>query len=170
MTEAGRSPSPPQGCRSVAILAGGRAERLGGATKGLLEMGGRKIIDRQLAVLTAVFEQVFLVTNDPAIWSALATGVRLVPDRSPGAGPLAGIDAALSALPPEDAAIVCVGGDMPFLEARSLITLRDHPGRRTPWSLWSAGIPSRSSPGIDAAASRPSPTRSPPGASRPPRC
>jgi molybdopterin-guanine dinucleotide biosynthesis protein A len=110
---------------AAAIIAGGRAERLGGQSKGLIEIGGRRIIDRQLDALHWAFARVFLVANDPAPWAGLELTV--VPDRVAGAGPLAGIDAALAALAPGDEAVVCVGGDMPLLDPRALALLRDHP-------------------------------------------
>jgi molybdopterin-guanine dinucleotide biosynthesis protein A len=110
---------------TAAIIAGGRAARLGGQPKGLISIGGRRIIDRQLEALWAVFDRVFLVANDPGPWSDL--GLTIVPDRVPGAGPLAGLDAALSALDPGEVSVVCVAGDMPFLEPRALTLLRDHP-------------------------------------------
>jgi molybdopterin-guanine dinucleotide biosynthesis protein A len=107
---------------AAAIIAGGKAQRLGGQPKGLITIGGRRIVDRQLEALRAVFDRVFLVANDPAPWSDLP--VAIVPDRVPGAGPLAGLDAALAAV---DSAVVCVAGDMPFLDPRALALLRDHP-------------------------------------------
>ncbi len=108
---------------AAAILSGGRAERMGGVPKGLLAVGGRRIVDRQLEVLRAVFGRVLIVANDPGPWADL--GVPILADRVAGGGPLAGIDAALGGLVPEEAAVVCVGGDMPFLDARSLALLRD---------------------------------------------
>jgi molybdopterin-guanine dinucleotide biosynthesis protein A len=109
---------------AAAIVAGGRATRLGGVPKGTLLVGGRRIVDRQLEVLRAVFPRVFLVASDPVPWSDL--GLAVIPDRVPGAGPLAGIDAALSALTEEESAVVCVAGDMPFLTVPALEMLRDH--------------------------------------------
>ena len=110
---------------TAAVIAGGKAERLGGQPKGLLQIGGRRIIDRQLEVLGAVFTRIFLVANDPLPWGGL--GLPIVPDRVPGAGPLAGLDAALAALTAGEEAVVCVAGDMPFLDGRALALLRDHP-------------------------------------------
>jgi molybdopterin-guanine dinucleotide biosynthesis protein A len=126
---------------AVAILAGGRGQRLGGATKPLLMVGGRRIIDRQLAVLRPLFAHVVLVTAAPArapaggagavgplAAAAAALGLPLITDRAgPGLGPLAGLDAALAWLPPEVAALVCVAGDMPYLAPRLLERLRDAP-------------------------------------------
>jgi molybdopterin-guanine dinucleotide biosynthesis protein A len=110
---------------TAAIIAGGKAERLGGQPKGLIEIDGRRIVDRQLEALRAVFDRVFMVANDPGPWSDL--GIAIVPDRVPGAGPLAGLDAALAALAPGEEAVACVAGDMPFLDPRALALLRDHP-------------------------------------------
>jgi molybdenum cofactor guanylyltransferase len=110
---------------AAAIIAGGKARRMGGVVKGLLQVGGRRIVDRQLDALRAVFPRVFLVAGDPAPWSGL--GVEVVPDRAPtGSGPLAGIDAALAALAPAEEAVVCVAGDMPFIDVPALALLRDH--------------------------------------------
>jgi molybdopterin-guanine dinucleotide biosynthesis protein A len=109
---------------AAAIIAGGKAQRLGGLPKGLLIVEGRRIIDRQLEALRTVFARVFLVANDPGPWSDLA--LEIVPDRLPGAGPLAGLDAALAALTPSEDTVVCVAGDMPFLTPAILTLLRDH--------------------------------------------
>lgn len=132
---------------AAAIIAGGRGTRMhrsgvgvsvnigetAGArepvTKGLLVVDGRRIIDRQLEALRACFDQLLIVANDPSPWQGL--GVRVVADREQtaggdaGAGPLAGLDAALGALPPDGDAVVCVASDMPFLEPALLRLLRD---------------------------------------------
>jgi Molybdopterin-guanine dinucleotide biosynthesis protein A len=78
---------------SAAILAGGRARRFGGADKASLVVGGARIIERQLAALAAVTDDVRIVSNDPARYAAL--GVRVIPDQIAGAGPLGGLHAAL---------------------------------------------------------------------------
>jgi molybdopterin-guanine dinucleotide biosynthesis protein A len=112
---------------AAAIIAGGRATRMGdtGAAKGLLIVEGRRIIDRQLEVLRPLFSEIIVVANEAPPWRAL--GLRVVPDRVfGGIGPLAGIDAALAALPDDDTtAVVCVAGDMPFLNPAVLTLLRD---------------------------------------------
>lgn len=112
---------------AAAIIAGGGAQRLGGITKGLLVVGGLRIIDRQLNALAGDFEPIVLVTNDPSAWPGLPPGLQIVGDRvPPGAGPLAGIDAALAAVSPDVAAVVCLAGDMPFITVPALRLLRDH--------------------------------------------
>ena len=123
---------------AVAILAGGGGTRMGerGAVKGLLSVGGQRIIDRQLAVLRPLFAEVLIAANDADPWADL--GLRIVPDRifssrSPAdgradrrtLGPIAGLDAILAALPPSVDAVVCVAGDMPFLAPALLEHLRE---------------------------------------------
>jgi len=107
---------------AAAIIAGGPARRLGGATKPLLELAGQAVADRQLAVLRPIFPRVYVVANDPAPWRA--RGVEVVPDRVAGAGPLAGLSAALEAAG-DAAAVVCLAGDLPFLSPGLLLALRD---------------------------------------------
>jgi molybdopterin-guanine dinucleotide biosynthesis protein A len=108
----------------AAIIAGGRGTRLGGRRKGQLLIGGRSILDRQLAVLRPLFPRILLVDNDPA---TAPPDVEVIGDRHPsGQGPLAGLDAVLSALRPDEKAAVCVAGDMPFLHPGLLALLRDH--------------------------------------------
>src|SRR5207244_8057003 len=108
---------------AAAIIAGGRGTRMreagtgadgggrpdAGVTKALLVVDGRRIIDRQLEVLRRCFDDIVLVANDPALASSLGSeaNVRVVADRVPGGlGPLAGLDAALDALPRRAGAVV----------------------------------------------------------------
>jgi molybdopterin-guanine dinucleotide biosynthesis protein A len=107
---------------AAAIIAGGPARRLGGVTKPLLEIAGQTIADRQLAVLRPLFPRILAVASDPAPWRA--RGVEVVGDRVPGAGPLAGLSAALEAAGDAEA-VVCLAGDLPFLSPALLAALRD---------------------------------------------
>jgi molybdenum cofactor guanylyltransferase len=107
---------------AAAIIAGGPARRLGGVTKSLLEIGGRAVADRQLEVLRPIFARIFAVANDPAPWRA--RGVEVVADRVAGAGPLAGLAAALAAAGDVEA-VVCLAGDLPFLSPALLTALRE---------------------------------------------
>jgi molybdopterin-guanine dinucleotide biosynthesis protein A len=107
----------------AAILAGGRARRLGGVLKGLLEVGGRAIVERQIDALAPLVGEVLLVAGDPTPYEHLR-GVRLIADRAPGQGPLAGISAAFAASRAD--ALLVVGCDLPFLDPRLLALVRDH--------------------------------------------
>jgi molybdopterin-guanine dinucleotide biosynthesis protein A len=106
---------------AAAILAGGRARRMGGAHKGLLEVGGRTIVSRQVEVLAPLVSEVMLVAGDPEPYRE--SGARLVADRTPGRGPLSGLDAAFAGSAAESLRVV--GCDLPFLDARLLSLVRD---------------------------------------------
>src|SRR5262249_48322219 len=107
----------------AAVIAGGAATRLGGQTKPALVVGGRSIAERLLETLRAAFARVLVVANDAAPWEGL--GAQVVADVHRGAGPLAGIHAAL--VPPAGhAGVVCVAGDMPFVAPALLELLRAH--------------------------------------------
>jgi len=97
---------------TAAILAGGRARRLGGRDKSALAVGARSILDRQIAVLREVADPVLLV-GGPARESG--GGVRAVPDRYPGCGPLGGLFTALEAA--DTPQVLVVACDLPFLTA-----------------------------------------------------
>jgi molybdopterin-guanine dinucleotide biosynthesis protein A len=96
---------------------------MAGAFKAALEIDGRSIAARQLEVLRRIFGHVVVVANEPGPWEGL--GVDVHPDTHRGAGPLAGVHAGLVATA-DAAGVVCVAGDMPFLEPALLTLLRDH--------------------------------------------
>jgi molybdopterin-guanine dinucleotide biosynthesis protein A len=93
-------------------MAGGASRRFGGAPKGLEEVGGQRIIDRVVLALRASVSELVLVSNDAAAGNWLP-GVAVVADRIPGAGGLAGIEAALSS----GRDVLVVAWDMPFVTA-----------------------------------------------------
>ena len=78
---------------SAAILAGGRARRLGGQDKSALIVDGVRLLDRQLASLRPLTDSILLVGYPgPAPASCV-----VVSDHKPGTGPLGAIVTALSA-------------------------------------------------------------------------
>jgi molybdopterin-guanine dinucleotide biosynthesis protein A len=95
------------------IQAGGKSTRMGGDPKALMELGGRRIVERVLDVMRQVAERVLLVTNTPDLYAYL--GLPMVPDVFPEGGSLGGIYSGLRAAP-GDAAFT-VACDMPFLSA-----------------------------------------------------
>jgi molybdopterin-guanine dinucleotide biosynthesis protein A len=105
----------PQSAIACAIIAGGGATRFQGREKSLLPVGGVAIVDRQLAVLGGLFARIIVISPRPESFANRA--VEVIPDRTRGAGPLSGIDAALAALSLQELGIFCVAGDLPFLEA-----------------------------------------------------
>jgi molybdopterin-guanine dinucleotide biosynthesis protein A len=94
-----------------AILAGGRAKRLGGANKALMRVGGLRIVDRLIAALEPVARDIFIVAPDAEPYAGL--GLRVVPDAIAGAGALGGIYTAIVESPhPRTIVVAC---DMPFV-------------------------------------------------------
>jgi molybdopterin-guanine dinucleotide biosynthesis protein A len=97
---------------AAVILAGGKAERLGGVNKALLEIGGTRLVDRALDSVWGC---------DPILLS-----VGRIPFEVPGSrqvfdldtdygGPLAGLAAAVTALGETDAdALLSLAVDTPF--------------------------------------------------------
>jgi molybdopterin-guanine dinucleotide biosynthesis protein A len=106
---------------SAAILAGGRAERMGGADKASLRLGGARIIDRQIAALTGVADELLIVANDPHRYAAFQ--IPVIPDVIPGAGALGGVYTALRAARGE--AVVILACDLPFVTRELLARLID---------------------------------------------
>jgi molybdopterin-guanine dinucleotide biosynthesis protein A len=98
---------------AAAILAGGRAMRLGGRDKASLPFGDLRLIERQIAALHAVTADVFIVTNQPGRYAAL--GLPAHPDLRPGTGALGGIYSAILASPAAQTLVVAC--DLPFLSA-----------------------------------------------------
>ncbi len=97
------------------VLAGGRSRRLG-TDKALVRVGGIRLIDRVLATLRQLTDDVVVVGGDPA--TCARPGVPVIPDRWPGMGPLGGIHSGLEAVRYGHALVV--GCDMPFLDLRLL--------------------------------------------------
>ena len=101
---------------SAAILAGGRARRFGGADKASLAIGDARIIDRQLAALSAVADDVRIVANDRDRYAGL--GLRVIPDAVPDAGPLGGLYTAL--IDASHDRVLVLACDLPFVTAALL--------------------------------------------------
>jgi len=103
-----------------AVLAGGAASRYGGRPKGLLEVGGRRILDVVVdAVATATGTPPLLVANAPDAES-WRPDLRTIPDLRPGYGSLGGIYTAVAS---GSGAVLCVAWDMPFVSAGLLTAL-----------------------------------------------
>ena len=102
---------------SAAVLAGGASRRMG-RDKALLPFHGRPLLQIVVDRVSSVFFDPFVVSNALGRYPFLTCPI--VPDRFPGKGPLAGIDAALRHA---DTPFVFVCGcDMPFL-SESLLRL-----------------------------------------------
>jgi molybdopterin-guanine dinucleotide biosynthesis protein A len=109
-----RDPATPSPALAGVVLCGGRSVRMG-IDKATIEVGGTTLLDRAIARLTEVCDPVLIAPG------GLALGVdprSLVHDALPGAGPLAGIAAALRQSPHPLLAVVAV--DMLWLDPRLL--------------------------------------------------
>jgi molybdopterin-guanine dinucleotide biosynthesis protein A len=84
---------------------------MGGRPKALLELGGRRIIERVVDALAPVLDDLLLVTGAPELYAFL--GLPSVPDALPDHGSLGGIYTGLRAAAGD--AVFTVACDMPFL-------------------------------------------------------
>ena len=92
------------------VQAGGKSARMGGRPKALLQLGGRSIVERVVAALTPVVDDVLVVTNTPELYAFL--GLPMVADVYPDHGSLGGIYSGLKAAGEIAFTVAC---DMPFL-------------------------------------------------------
>ena len=105
-----------------AILAGGAASRYGGVPKGLLSVGGARILDRVVEGVQAVTGALpLLIANAPGA-SAWRPDLKTIPDARPGFGSLGGIYTAVTAA---TGPVLCVAWDMPFVPDELLRALVD---------------------------------------------
>jgi molybdopterin-guanine dinucleotide biosynthesis protein A len=114
---------PPDELRTVGlVLAGGRSTRMG-RDKAHLELGGVTLLARAVETLTRTLE--LLGQADAQVWvSGMDTpGVRCLPDRVPGRGPLAGIDAAAAKFP--GCRLLVLPVDMPHVSPQLLARLAE---------------------------------------------
>ena len=105
------------------IFAGGRATRLGGVNKALLDVDGRTIVRRILDALGPLVTERVLLANDASL--AETPAVRLVYDPEPHAGVLPALAAGLAAASGD--VCLAVACDMPFVSTslfRHLLWLR----------------------------------------------
>lgn len=96
--------------RSALIFAGGRATRLGGVNKALLEVGGLTIIERIRAAVGPLVDEQILLANDSSLGDL--EGMRVVFDPEPHAGVLTALKTGLAAA--RSRICLAVACDMPF--------------------------------------------------------
>lgn len=101
-SDPGAAPVPGPGARARAftldavILAGGRSSRLGGTPKAELEVGGVRLVDLAVAAAVAAGAGRTVVAGPPGLVAPPVISRREDP---PFGGPVAGVAAALDALP-----------------------------------------------------------------------
>jgi molybdopterin-guanine dinucleotide biosynthesis protein A len=122
---------------SAAILAGGRARRLGGLDKSRLVIDGHTIIVRQLGVLQRVAAETFIVGNDSGRFSDLQVPVHA--DRIRDIGAIGGLWTALDVAAHDR--VLVVACDQPFLDEGLLRALVDKASDRDgAWVRTTAGV------------------------------
>jgi molybdopterin-guanine dinucleotide biosynthesis protein A len=101
------------------VLAGGQGTRLGGVNKALIEIGGRRVIDRLLDALRPLGSPIVIVSNDDSLLGL--PGTLVVRDVEPRAGALMGLYSGLrEARTPLAVVTAC---DMPFVSTALLRAL-----------------------------------------------
>jgi len=105
------SPTPDTTAFAAAVLAGGRAIRMG-ADKAFLPWRGQRLLDRQLSVLRALGPAELLVSGRPGVDYNVA-GVHLVLDHVADQGPLGGLAAVLEATTASHVVLLAV--DLPAM-------------------------------------------------------
>lgn len=101
---------------SVLVLAGGRSERMG-RDKAWIEFDGAPLIEHILRRLSPIAAEFLVSVADPGPFCALVGRIPVplhtVVDHYPGAGPLAGLHAGLTAA--SQPLVFAVATDMPFV-------------------------------------------------------
>ncbi len=110
---------------TAVVLAGGSSRRMG-RDKRLVMVEGSPLIGRVVGALSFAAETLVVVDPSRPLPDALldGTGVRLVTDLRRGQGPLAGLEAGLSAA--RHPTVIAVGADMPWLVPDLLRLLMRH--------------------------------------------
>jgi len=105
--------------RAALVLAGGRARRLGGVDKALIEIRGVTMLDRVLGAAAPNCDHLLVV--GPARETTVS-GVRFTTEPEPGGGPVPAVAAGLERVPDVDEVVV-LAVDLPLLRAEHVRTL-----------------------------------------------
>ncbi len=108
---------------AAAILAGGKATRLGGIAKGLLsDIAGRHIVVRLVEqVFVAGIEDIVISANDAPLYEFLKRPI--IVDRHADIGPLGGIEAVLIELAPRVDSVLFLACDLPNITSAEILRL-----------------------------------------------
>lgn len=103
----------------AAILAGGQARRFGGRDKSALLVGGRRILERQVAMLRPLTQRIAIVGGPPERF--IGMDLPVVQDLVAGAGALGGVYTALVQARADR--VLVLACDMPFVTTAFLARL-----------------------------------------------
>lgn len=99
------------------VLTGGRSSRMGGTHKPALRVAGETIIDHVVRAVRRAEPSAAVIVAGSA--EGLTTEATVVSEDPPFSGPLAGVAAALAAVPTSpQRRVLILGGDMPFIGPR----------------------------------------------------
>ncbi len=108
------------------IMAGGKSSRMG-RDKALLPLDGRPLLSALAHRWRGVFDGLVISADTRARFAALDLGgARIVEDTRPGAGPLAGLEAVMTAVPADRYFLTAV--DLPFGEPALALELSERMG------------------------------------------
>ncbi len=98
---------------TAVILAGGKAKRMGGLNKALLEINGKSIIESEIKILDEIFSETIIITNSPQNFEFLGkpTYTDIIPDKGSLGGLYTGLKSA------KNYYCFFVPCDMPFLNS-----------------------------------------------------
>ncbi len=102
------------------ILAGGKSSRMG-RDKALMNLGGKKVIERIIDIVKPVFREIILITNKPGNYKFL--GLPVFQDVYRYKGPLAGIHSGL--LHSKTEKIFVLSCDVPLISAEMIKYITD---------------------------------------------
>jgi len=106
---------------SCVILAGGESKRMG-TDKAHVQLAGRTLIERVLATVTPLFDDVMISARDNAVE---IDGTRFVQDRYAGRGPVIGLCAAMQEA--RHSYLFAIACDMPFVTSELIEFLASSP-------------------------------------------
>ena len=109
------------------LLAGGRATRLDGADKPLLDVGGRSLLARAADAAVTVGAVALTIVGPETALSGVEIPTRWVREEPPFGGPAAAIVAALAATSAADAPewTLVLAGDLPHAEEAARLLVAD---------------------------------------------
>lgn len=103
------------------ILAGGQNSRFP-KLKGFIKINGETIIDKNLSLLTPLFDEVIISANQREIYDIY--NVPVIPDSLPSRGPLTGIYSSLKVCKGD--ALFVIACDMPLINKDLIVILCDY--------------------------------------------
>lgn len=115
------------------VLAGGGARRLGGQDKATLVIGSRSLLQRAVSAVDTASRVVVVGPERATAPGVRDTPVVFVCEDPPGGGPVAALAAAIDAI--DEAEVVVLACDMPFVDAATVRRLRQARGTTTDGAL-----------------------------------